>query len=87
MSRGAGTRDAGKSVGSAASSSAPTGTALLVGAGAFLRRLSFWSAIVLPFVAFALLAVQPAGWGAAIVGVFALDLFAVYLGHCHDRGC
>ena len=87
MSRGAGTGDKGENVGNVAGSSAPAGTALLVGAGAFLRRLSFWSAIVLPFVAFVLLAMQPPGWGAAVVGVVALDLCAVYLGHCHDQGC
>ena len=51
------------------------------------RRVSFWSAIALPFVAILLLVVQPSGWLPAVFGIFGANVAALYLGHCHDREC
>ena len=69
------------------SSSRPAVRFLLAGLGSVARSVGFWSAIVLPFVAIALLVAQPPGWLAGVGVVFALDAAALYLGHCHDRSC
>lgn len=66
------------------------GTALgAVGRG--LRRLvegaGFWSAVVLPFVAIALLTLQPAGWVPLLLGVLVANVLGVLAGHCYGREC
>jgi hypothetical protein len=52
-----------------------------------VRGVSFWSAIVLPFVVVALLVFQPPGWLPALAVVVAVDVTALYVGHCHDLEC
>ena len=67
--------------------SAASVRALLTGAEQFAQGVSFWSAIVLPFVAVALLVLQPTGWMPALVAVLAVDVGALLVGHCHGREC
>lgn len=61
----------------------------VVGRG--LRQLiegaGFWSAIVLPFVAIALVVVQPAGWVPLLVGALVANVVGVLAGHCYGREC
>lgn len=60
----------------------------LVGAGrSLVEFVGFWSAVLLPFVTVALLALQPPGWLALVAGTLALDGVALLVGHCHDREC
>lgn len=82
-----GQMDSADDQGRGVSSSRPEVRFLLVGLGFVARSVGFWSAIVLPFVAIALLVAQPPGWLAGVGVVFALNVAALYLGHCHDRGC
>lgn len=55
--------------------------------GMFFRQVSFWGAIVLPFVALALLVTQPPWWPTLLVVVFLINGVAVYAGHCHGMEC
>lgn len=52
-----------------------------------LKGTSFWSAVVLPFVAVLLLVVQPAGWVPLLAGVFAANVLGALVGHCHGLEC
>lgn len=65
--------------------------AALGAVGRGLRRLvegaGFWSAVVLPFVAIALLAVQPAGWVPLLIGALFVNVVGVLAGHCYGREC
>lgn len=54
---------------------------------ALLERLGFWSAVVLPVVAVALLVVQPVHWPPLLAGVFALAGISLLVGHCHGLEC
>lgn len=56
-------------------------------ASRLLEAGGFWSAVVLPFVAVGLLAVQPSGWEPLLVAVFVANAVAVLAGHCHGREC
>lgn len=67
--------------------SAPTRSMLVTGLGLVARGVSFWSAVALPVVALGLIAMQPSWWLPALLAVFVLDAVALYLGHCHARGC
>ena len=67
--------------------SAPTAGMLRGAASLVGRGVSFWSAILLPLVAIALLAAQPSGWLAALSAVFAANAAALFFGHCHDLEC
>lgn len=87
MSQASGTRDSAEDAKRHASGLVAASELLLTGVGFLAQTVGFWSAIVLPFVAVALLAVQPPGWMPALVAVFAADGIALYLGHCHDRSC
>jgi hypothetical protein len=82
-----GTREGPDADSSGMGTSASTASILRRGVAAVGRRLSFWSAIVLPLVAIALIVVQPPGWLVALLALFAVNGLALFFGHCHDREC
>ena len=47
----------------------------------------FWSAVLLPSVAVALLVVKPTGWLPLLAGVFGANFVAVFAGHCRGLDC
>lgn len=52
-----------------------------------LRGAGFWSAIVLPFVAFVLVVVQPDGWTPLLGGVVGAYVVGALAGHCYGLEC
>ena len=52
-----------------------------------VESAGFWSAVLLPFVAVALLLVKPVGWLPLLAGVFGANLVAVFAGHCRGLDC
>lgn len=52
-----------------------------------VKQLSFWAAIVLPFMHLSLLwtGLDSASMTAAFVGLVALNICTLYLGHTHGR--
>ena len=52
-----------------------------------LEGASFWGAVLLPFVAVALVVVKPAGWLPLVGGVFLGNPVALLAGHCHGLDC
>ena len=57
------------------------------GARRLVRGAGVWSAAVMPFVALALLVVQPTGRLPLVAGVFLANVVGTVAGHCHGRAC
>ena len=55
--------------------------------GRAVESAGFWGAVLLPFVAVALLAVKPTGWLPLLAGVFGANFVAVFAGHCRGPDC
>lgn len=87
MERPTGGGDSADDTGIAARRPTPTRGVLVKGLGQVARRVSFWTAVVLPDVALGLLVALPSWWLPALLAVFALDVVALYIGHCHARNC
>ncbi len=52
-----------------------------------VESAGFWSAVLLPFVAVALLVVKPTGWLPLLAGLFCANFVAVVAGHCRGLDC
>lgn len=69
--------------------SASAAAAATMGRGArrLVRGAGFWSTVVMPFVALALLVVQPTGVLPLLAGVFLANVVGAVAGHCYGREC
>ena len=52
-----------------------------------VESAGFWGAVLLPFVAVALLLVEPTGWVPLVAGVFGANFVAVFADHCRSPDC
>lgn len=64
-----------------------TVAAVARGLGRLVEGAGFVGAVVLPFVAIALLVVQPTGWVPLLFGALFANVLGVLAGHCYGREC